>query len=700
MSRSVAVWLLLVMMAWGWSVGCDCSDNGADSDAENDDDDNDNNNDDDDNDDNNDNNDNNDATPPTYCEIDGVIYGSGYTHPQNPCLICDPMRDPDAWSLNEGADCDDGLFCNGADSCLAGDCQVHHENVCPDNGLFCDGIEVCIENEDRCAAVEAPSCPNDGLFCNGEEFCNEDLDSCDRRLVPSCPDDGLFCTGAESCSEMVGACIHEGDPCLAAGAWCDENEDMCRPIDCAAVAAASIDLCGRTLADIDDVPQDAAALQAWCEASEALFPMKSEIAAPFWNCWADCIFVEGCSEDCFTDCLLPPAPGAGCEEVVHEIYRCGGYATYDFWSRFFIPGLDLSAACSRLERDWDCDWDCVAPLACETPPTPLQTQAAIACVVDCDPNPAMEFIGPSQCARVPDDEALDAPEFTLEMWVRIDQLPEFGAFQALASRLQRETGTGVAGWELGMIGADFDFYSVHEYYFTYADATGSVLIEALEPLVLPELWRHLALQYDGSRFLFFIDGTLRDIEWFSGPLRYAAVDLGIGCAAADGNDDAPASGWIDEVRLTDMALYNDPSFSPRYENNVTPATIALWRMNEEEGATLTDEGPLGLDGTLSQPDLRGWRIAKNRWSPTNTIPYNSSAYSAGRNARLAEELYYQNSGGGNGGCYCDNLAGLLVWDRNLTDDPEVTFVFGPCNSSGYTFMTRHHRGDEVHLMHD
>ncbi len=123
-------------------------------------------------------------------------------------------------------------------------------------------------------------------------------------------------------------------------------------------------------------------------------------------------------------------------------------------------------------------------------------------------------------------------------------------------------------------------------------------------------------------------------------------------------------------------------------------------MNEEEGATLTDEGPLGLDGTLSQPDLRGWRIAKNRWSPTNTIPYNSSAYSAGRNARLAEELYYQNSGGGNGGCYCDNLAGLLVWDRNLTDDPEVTFVFGPCNSSGYTFMTRHHRGDEVHLMHD
>jgi len=72
--------------------------------------------------------------------------------------------------------------------------------------------------------------------------------------------------------------------------------------------------------------------------------------------------------------------------------------------------------------------------------------------------------------------------------------------------------------------------------------------------------------------------------------------------------------------------------------------------------------------------------------------YDSSAQSAGRNARLAEEVYYNDHGGEISGGYTCHLDDLLVYDNNLTDDPDVTFNFTACNCSGYTFTTTHRLG--------
>jgi type IV pilus assembly protein PilA len=80
--------------------------------------------------------------------------------------------------------------------------------------------------------------------------------------------------------------------------------------------------------------------------------------------------------------------------------------------------------------------------------------------------------------------------------------------------------------------------------------------------------------------------------------------------------------------------------------------------------------------------------------------YNASAQSAGYNAKIAEELYYQNSGGDNGGGYSDALVKLLNWDKNLTDDSDVTFTFGTCNQSGYTYTTEHAKGDTQYPVTD
>ncbi|HPQ69224.1 MAG TPA: DUF4190 domain-containing protein [bacterium] len=79
-----------------------------------------------------------------------------------------------------------------------------------------------------------------------------------------------------------------------------------------------------------------------------------------------------------------------------------------------------------------------------------------------------------------------------------------------------------------------------------------------------------------------------------------------------------------------------------------------------------------------------------------TKAYNASAQNASYSVRIAQELEYQNtiSPDTGKGKYADNLEALLVWDKNLTDDPMVTFNFGSCGAEGYTFNTTHFRGDE------
>lgn len=42
--------------------------------------------------------------------------------------------------------------------------------------------------------------------------------------------------------------------------------------------------------------------------------------------------------------------------------------------------------------------------------------------------------------------------------------------------------------------------------------------------------------------------------------------------------------------------------------------------------------------------------------------------------------------------HATNLQELLAFDSMLSAEPDVTFVFGPANASGYTFTTRHAKG--------
>ncbi len=53
------------------------------------------------------------------------------------------------------ADCDDGIFCNGAETCVDKTCQPG-TSPCPDDGIFCNGEETCSEENDSCGHAGNP----------------------------------------------------------------------------------------------------------------------------------------------------------------------------------------------------------------------------------------------------------------------------------------------------------------------------------------------------------------------------------------------------------------------------------------------------------------------------------------------------------------------------------------------------------------
>lgn len=95
-------------------------------------------------------------------------------------------------------------------------------------------------------------------------------------------------------------------------------------------------------------------------------------------------------------------------------------------------------------------------------------------------------------------------------------------------------------------------------------------------------------------------------------------------------------------------------------------------------------------------------IAIPNFVSIRTKAYNASSQSAGYNAKISQELEYQNTNTAvsGSGTYASLLGTLLVWDKNLTDDPMVTFNFTGQNSSGYTFNTTHQRGDQSFVYED
>ena len=148
-------------------------------------------------------------------------------------------------SCSSNTDCDDGNFCNGAETCSAGICVA---GVSP-----CD-VAQCDETNNICVQCLTNADCSDGVFCNGEETCvsgvctagagdpcsgvtpvaqcDETNDICVQCLTNADCSDGVFCNGEETCASGV-CTAGAGDPCSGPSPEvCNEATDSCNVVEC------------------------------------------------------------------------------------------------------------------------------------------------------------------------------------------------------------------------------------------------------------------------------------------------------------------------------------------------------------------------------------------------------------------------------------------------------------------------------------
>jgi hypothetical protein len=145
----------------------------------------------------------------------------------DPCtapLKCDEALDVCVDCLSDGQ-CDDGLWCNGTETCVGGVCQPGTPVDCND-GVSCT-VDTCDEATQSCINTTDDSVCNDGLFCNGVETCDPTND-CQAGTPVDC-DDLNDCT-IDSCDEATASCVNTPD-----NGACDDGVactvDVCDPID-------------------------------------------------------------------------------------------------------------------------------------------------------------------------------------------------------------------------------------------------------------------------------------------------------------------------------------------------------------------------------------------------------------------------------------------------------------------------------------
>ena len=226
----------------------------------------------------------NDANCPDdglFCNgAEGCDFLAGCISTGDPCavssMVCHEDTD-DCHNCVADAECDDGIACTD-DSCVAGLCvRTPNDSYCPDDGLYCNGAESCSAQSD-CISAGDP-CQASGELCDeANDGCVECLldadcddavacsdDSCSAGLCSStpndanCPDDGSFCNGREVCDPLNG-CSSAGDPCQDQGLFCNEELAGCTnclvDADCDDAVDCTDDSCDQIAGNCSNTPRD------------------------------------------------------------------------------------------------------------------------------------------------------------------------------------------------------------------------------------------------------------------------------------------------------------------------------------------------------------------------------------------------------------------------------------------------------------
>jgi hypothetical protein len=170
--------------------------------------------------------------------------------------------------------CDDGAFCNGAETCdPVGDCQAGTPVDC-DDGVGCT-VDACNEGTDSCDNTPSDALCDDGAFCNGAETCDA-VNDCQAGTPVDC-DDGVGCT-VDACNEGTDSCDNTPDDAACDdGAFCNGAETCdavadCQagtPVDCNDGVGCTVDACNEGTDSCDNTPDDGRLPGRWRSVSGA-----------------------------------------------------------------------------------------------------------------------------------------------------------------------------------------------------------------------------------------------------------------------------------------------------------------------------------------------------------------------------------------------------------------------------------------------
>ena len=122
----------------------------------------------------------------TFAIANADTNGATYASRESATAANRPVLRVQSVGCRSDAECDDGLFCNGSETCAAG----------------------------QCVAGAAPAC-DDGVGCTADR-CDEATRTCVHTANDAACDDGVACT-IDRCDQSAGACVH-----TASDAACDD----------------------------------------------------------------------------------------------------------------------------------------------------------------------------------------------------------------------------------------------------------------------------------------------------------------------------------------------------------------------------------------------------------------------------------------------------------------------------------------------
>ena len=130
--------------------------------------------------------------------------------------------------VHAAINCNDNLFCTGTETCsLALGCQS--------SGTPCVAGQICDETNNQCNAIpgycDSPDDCDDGLYCNGAETCNLAVNTCSAGTAPVLSE-GIACT-VDSCDEVNNVVVHTPNNALCNdGLFCTQFDTCDANLDC------------------------------------------------------------------------------------------------------------------------------------------------------------------------------------------------------------------------------------------------------------------------------------------------------------------------------------------------------------------------------------------------------------------------------------------------------------------------------------